>query len=293
MQPGCNKKQGKNLKKIILSCLSCACLLSADTEITTGYGKKDYNNSKTKIDGKTYFFDVSNKISDSMITLGYSKDNVNRVHPVNRTPIESLKVKKYNLKYDYSLTQSLNLKANYIKIIDNLAPTDQGKIYGLGLKYKLPKGFSTAFDYYKSDYEQFNVNQFDASLSKGFKIDRLKLKASVIAKAIKIDGDYYGNYRFKDKNYFTTGVNLSANYNGYLASAGAFFGERMFTVMKDGQKVQHHAMEQDKTYMLTLGKKFQNFDIMANYTYQNGDELPENKKDVDQKITSLILKYRF
>jgi hypothetical protein len=45
--------------------------------------------------------------------------------------------------------------------------------------------------------------------------------------------------------------------------------------------------------MLTLGKKFQNFDIMANYTYQNGDELPENKKDVDQKITSLILKYRF
>ena len=281
------------MKKIVLSCICCASLLSANTEITAGIGKKDYNNSKTKIDGKTYFFDVSQKLSDSLITLGYSKDDVNRAHPVNRTPIESLKVKKYNLKYDYALSQELNLKASYIKIIDNLAPTDQGKIYGVGVKYKLPKGFGTAFDYYRSDYEQFNVNQYDITLSKGFSIDQVKIKASLIAKAIKIDGDYYGTYQFQDKNYFTTGINLGMNYQGYFASAGAFFGERMFTVMKEGQKVQHHAMEQDKAYMFSMGKKFKNFDIIANYTYQNGDELPENRKDVDQKVTSLILKYRF
>jgi len=64
-------------------------------------------------------------------------------------------------------------------------------------------------------------------------------------------------------------------------------------VLKDGTKVQHHAMEQDKTYMISFGKKFKNFDLIASYSYQNGKELPEKQDDVDTKVTSLMLKYKF
>ncbi len=52
-------------------------------------------------------------------------------------------------------------------------------------------------------------------------------------------------------------------------------------------------MEQDETYMISLGKKFKDFDIMTKYSYQNGKELPENTDDVDTKVISLILTYKF
>jgi len=39
--------------------------------------------------------------------------------------------------------------------------------------------------------------------------------------------------------------------------------------------------------MVTLGKKFKNFDIIIKYSYQNGKELPENQSDVDTKVASL------
>lgn len=52
-------------------------------------------------------------------------------------------------------------------------------------------------------------------------------------------------------------------------------------------------MEQDKTYMLSLRKKFKDFDVVAKYSFQNGKELPENRDDVDSKIIALSLTYKF
>lgn len=276
------------MKIKLLSVLCGVSLLYGDSEISLTSGKKDYKNSKTKIDGETLNLNYSYKIEDSKITLGYLKDDVDRkgVNP-------SLHIKKYNAKYDHQLNEKINLKASYIKIIDNLAPTDQGKVYGLGASYLFQKGFGTKFDIYKSDYETFDVNQYDLSFFKGFSLGETKGKLSLIGKSIQIDGEKYGAYKFVDKDYFTTGVNLALNYQGYVAGMGAFFGKRAFAVMDDGTKVQHHAMEQDKTYMLSLGKKFKNFDIIAKYSFQNGKELPEKQDDVDTKVTSIMLNYRF
>ena len=78
-----------------------------------------------------------------------------------------------------------------------------------------------------------------------------------------------------------------------MAGVATFFGKRAFTVLKNGTKVQHQAMEQDKTYMVSVGKKFKDFDLIAKYSFQNGTELPENQDDVDTKVTSLMLKYKF
>lgn len=275
------------MRKIILSATLCTVLLSANSSIYLNSGIKDYTNSKTKIDGETNSVGINHKYENTLISLNYTKDEVNRIYPVK------LNIEKYNVNYRYYFDDKLSFKINYIKILDNLAPTDQGKVYGAGITYTYTKGLGSSFDTYKSDYKDFNVNQYDLSIYKGFKIGDIKSKFIVSTKMIKIDGDKYGLYSFQDKNYLTTGIKLNSSYNGYIGSIGTFFGKRAFAVLKNGTKVQHHAMAQDKTYMASFGKKFHNFDLIVSYSYQNGKELPENQDDVDTKVTSLMLKYKF
>ena len=52
-------------------------------------------------------------------------------------------------------------------------------------------------------------------------------------------------------------------------------------------------MEQEKTYSIKLGKKFKSFDMVLSHLYQKGNELPENRNDVQQRITAFMLKYKF
>lgn len=281
------------MKKLIIGSLCCVSLLSANNTLTFSKGNKDYKNSFTKVDGDVIDVRYTHNYDLGDLSFGLQKDTVDREHSITNAALPTLRVKKYNALYNHHITNALDLKVSYIKIIDNLAPTDQGKIYGLGGAYKLPKGFGVELDLYRSDYEQFNVDQYNFTLFKKFKIDQLKGKFSIIGKSIHIDGDKYANYTFKDKEYFTAGVKLGLNYQSYFGGVGAFFGKRMFTVLDDGQKVQHHAMEQDKTYMLSLGKKFEAFDIIAKYSFQNGKELPENRDDVDQEVVSLGLNIKF
>ncbi len=281
------------MRKNLLVTLLLSSIIYANSEISYQYGNKDYNNSMTKIDGKVQNIDYKYFDKNHEIKVGIQSDNVNRKHLITNVNLQSLDVEKYSAKYKYNLNDTLSLKGSFIKIIDNLAPTDQGKVYGVGANYNISKGFVSSINYYKSDYKDFNVNQYDVSLAKGFKINNLKLKAILLAKKIDIDGSNYSTYTFKDKDYFTTGLKLGANYNGFTAGIGAFFGKRIFTVLDNGMKVQHHAMQQDKTYMFSFGKKFKNFDILAKYSYQNGKELPENKDDVDTKVTAIFLIYKF
>jgi len=281
------------LKKFLLSTVALSGLLYANSSISYEYGIKDYKDSASKIDGKVETLNFSHQIANNKFILGYQGDNVNRtINPITGSN-RDLDVEKYNVKYIYKINKDLNLNLSYLKIVDNLSPTDQGKIYGLGGNYKLSNGLSLGLGFYKSDYKTFDVNEYDFSITKGFKIDSLKLKTTLIAKRIDINGEKYGGYSFEDKDYFTTGLKVGANYNGFVAAVGAFFGKRVFTVLDSGSKVQHHAMEQDKTYMASLGKKFKNFDIMTKYSYQNGKELPENKDNVDTKVTSISFIYKF
>jgi len=288
------------MKKSLLLFLSTASLLCASSDISMTSGKKEYQNSMTKVDGATFNLNLSHKYENGKISLGYLKDDVTRRHSISNVDLEDLDVKKYNGLYQHSITKAVNIKVSYIGIVDNLAPTNDGKIYGIGAGYKFGKGFGAKLDYYRSDYEPFNVNQYDAELYKGFKSESLKARVAIGTKMIRIDGDTYNpndsvpkQYDFYKKSYNPVFVKLGLNYQGYVAGVGAFFGKRMFTVMDDGAKVQHHAMEQDKTYMASLGKKFKNFDIVAKYSYQNGNELPEKRDNVDTKVVSLNLKYKF
>lgn len=282
------------MKKILLSSFIFNGLLFANNgTISYEYGIKDYNNSMTKVDGRVQNIDLGYRVNKHLFNLGYQGDNVNRKHDISKVDLPSLDVEKYNAKYRYVFSDKLNFKASYIKIIDNLSPTDQGRVFGIGGIYHFSKGLNSAVDIYKSKYDNFEVNQYDASISKAFKINDLKLKATIIAKKIYIDGEKYGSYSFKDKDYFTTGFKIGASYNGYFGGIGTFIGKRVFTVFNDGVIVQHHAMQQDEMYMLNFGKKFKNFDVITKYSYQNGKELPENRDDVDTQMVSLAFSYKF
>lgn len=292
MQLSC--KKGIILKKLILGSLILSSTIYASTTLNYAYAIKDFNNSMTKKSGaKIHNFSILHNFKNHSFNLGYQSDRVKREHSIKKITLPSLDIEKYNLKYLYKLNENIKLKTSYLKIIDNLAPTDQGKIYGLGGSYNFTKALSLKADIYNSDYEKFDVRQYDLAIQKAFKIDNTKLKIIGFVKKIDIHGDKYASYTFKKKDYLTKGIKLVANHQGYIGSVATFFGKRAFTVLDDGTKVQHHAMEQDKTYILSVGKKFKEFDIFLKYSFQNGKELPENKEDVDTKVMSIAFSYRF
>jgi hypothetical protein len=71
-------------------------------------------------------------------------------------------------------------------------------------------------------------------------------------------------------------------------------GKRMFTVLNDGLSVQHHALENNKTLGVVVGKNLnRNIDLNFKYLFQNGKELPENQSDVDSEVLAFIVKYKF
>ena len=63
--------------------------------------------------------------------------------------------------------------------------------------------------------------------------------------------------------------------------------------MHNGFKVQHHAMEFNKTYKCGIGKHFTWGDVKLQYVYQEATEIPINNKNV--KVDNIILQvgYKF
>lgn len=149
------------------------------------------------------------------------------------------------------------------------------------------------YDTYLSNYADFNVNQYDLTFVKKFKFNDINFMGQTGVKYIDINGSKYGNYSLKDNYYTSYFFNLNANYNSFIFGLGFMNGDRLFAVQEDGLKVEHHGLEQSKNYMVSLGKKFKDIDIISKYIYSNSDELPENRNDVKSQFVSLGLTYKF
>jgi len=52
------------MKKLIYSAFLCTSIVSANSEISVDIGKKDYENSKTKIDGTVYSVGTTHNYSN-------------------------------------------------------------------------------------------------------------------------------------------------------------------------------------------------------------------------------------
>ena len=281
------------MKKIFFTSAFLTSCLLANSEISTNYTYKDYDNSKTKTNGKTIDYRFLHNFESSQIVINYEDSLTKRENEITKAKLTSLEVEKLSMKYLYHISDELSFKTSFINIEDNLAPTDDGKIYGLGLIKNMNSSTGIKIDTYLSDYEDFNVNQYDLTFVKKFKLDNINFEAQLGSKYININGQNYENYILKDNYFLSYFLNLNANYNSFIFGLGFMNGDRLFAIQEDGLKVEHHALEQNKTYMVSLGKKFKNIDLISRYIYSNSNELPENRNDVKSQFVSLGLNYKF
>lgn len=287
------KLKGKNIKKSIFTTIFLSSYLLANSEISTYYTYKDYDNSKTKTEGKTLDYRFLHNFKNSQLTINYEDSLTKRENELTKIKMTSLEIEKLSTKYLYIINDEVSIKTSFLNIEDNLAPTDNGKVYGLGLIKNIDNSKQIKLDTYLSDYENFNVNQYDFTFIKKFKLENINFKAQTGIKYIDINGEKYQNYILEDNYYMSYFFNINANYNNFDLGLGVMDGKRLFTVQEDGLKVEHHALEQNRTYLISLGKKFENVDVITKYIYSNSKELPENRDDVNSKFFTLGFNYKF
>lgn len=281
------------MKKILVTTALLSSYLLANSEISTYYTYKDYDNSKTKTEGKTLDYRLLHNFQNSELTINYEDSLTKRENELTKIKMTSLEIEKLSMKYLYHISNDLSIKTSFINIEDNLAPTDNGKVYGFGFNKNIDSSNQIKLDTYLSDYEDFNVNQYDFTFIKKFRFENINFQAQTGIKYIDINGEKYQNYILEDNYYMSYFLNLNANYNGFILGLGVINGDRLFSVQEDGLKVEHHALEQNKTYLVSLGKKFQNIDVITKYIYSNSKELPENRDDVSSKFFTFGLNYKF
>jgi hypothetical protein len=255
----------------------------------------DVENSKQKKRAYDGFLGYDLISGRSKLQLAYNYRLTDTYQPPLK---ENLKINKPFAKYSYTLKKEHQVNASYMYIMDNIAPTDGGNIFGIGYTNKSLKNIILKLNQYRSDYKDFNVDQSDISLQYHYTNSGANLDFFIMGKYIHLDD--YSSAIFNPANkasspdtYFTTGLKVHASHMGYHAGVGTFLGKRMFAVMNEGFVVQHHAMEFDRTYFAKVGKKFGKFDLMLRYVYQRATETPINNPDVVLNATSLILHYHF
>ena len=255
------------------------------TNIKIGYESLDFENSKKKTDGKRYGIEFDHQDKAHHYQFYYEKSDTQTTALLP----SDLEVKKYALKYMYTVKAKNNFIASYINIDDNLMKeTDGGHIYGLGYKYK-----ALTLTQYLSDYDNFDVYQTDVKLGMKKKFNDLTLMTGVIAKYIRLQNKESNKFTQKaDTEYLTTGLKLHADYKDYHASAGTYLGNRLFAVMNDGLKVQHHSMEFENSYMFDVGKKFGDVLVHLRYAKHKAKEVPISN-DVNVENISFELSYGF
>ena len=253
---------------------------------------RTYEHSKQKEDGKVFGLGADIHYKNSEYKFTYEQGGAN-IKP--QLPLPDLKFKKLFLRYAYNIDQKISFNINYISVLDdNIALTDGGNIYALGATYNLNKHNRLNLTQYISDYKDFDTYQTDLQYDHKIAFESIKVKFSLIGKYIHIHQSKPNGFtKYAKENYFTTGLKAHMHYKSFHFGVGAYFGKRVFAIMQEGFKVQHHAMEFDRTYAFAFGKSFSNVILRAQYIYQRATELPIKNKNVSIKNIRLIANYKF
>lgn len=285
------------MRLFLLFVLSSSYLLAALSEtvhssVSAYYESRDYSNSLQKVDGEVYGVGIDFHHDDAEYKVTYEHGGATTKKP----PLQKdLVNQKLFLRYRYNFENDLSLHINYIGIIeDNIAITDGGKGYGVGLAYQFSKGLTMDYTQYISDYEDFDTYQSDLRIDYKTRVSKVALKLSSISKYIYLKTQNVNSFtKNAQHSYFTSGLKLHAHYKSYHLGMGGYLGKRAFAIMNDGFKVQHHAMEFDRTYALGIGKSISAFVVRLQYIYQNATELPRDHQDVEVKIFRIVANYKF
>ncbi len=277
----------KKMKILFVVSLLLTLSYAQSTTVKISYENLNFDNSKKKDQGRVYGIALNHQTDDALYQIAYEKTNTDTFQP----PLtQDLHVNKYYLKYTHILDDKQAFSISYATIDDNLMKeADGGHIYGLGYKYA-----AFGLTQYVSDYAHFNVYQTDLKYTFKKAFGEIQTSAVILGKYIHLQDRESNAFSANAKeNYFTPGVKLHAHYHDYHMATGAFFGKRVFAVMNDGFKVQHHAMEFNETYMVGFGKHFADVDLNLKYVYQKATELPINNDNVKVQNIGLVLRYRF
>ncbi len=281
------------MKYILLLIISTYLLAeTVHSSLSTYFESKDFTNSKQKKDGVVYGVGADIHYNNSKYKFAYEHGDTNTKQPPLK---KDLKFDKLFLKYGYKFNDSLEMNVNYINILnDNLAITDNGRVYGLGATYTLNKQLALNFTQFYSDYKDFDVYQSELKIDFKTKIDAIKIKFSSITKYISLDEKNLNSFtKNSQKDYLTTALKVHAHYKTYHLGGAAYLGKRTFAVMKEGFKIQHHAMEFDRTYALGIGKTISDFVLRFQYIYQRATELPIKNENVKISNLRFIANYKF
>lgn len=288
------------IKHILLLITLSTYLLAIETvhsSLSAYVENKTYTGSKQKEDGIVYGFGADLHYGNAEYKLTYEEGTANTIKSPTLT--EDLENKKLFFKFGYRFDKHFKINLNAISILkDNIAPTDGGSIGGGGFTYTFDKKLSCNITGYFADYSDFDVIQTDLRIDYKTKFDKVKVKFSSVTKYITVELDDESlavpNYAQNANNkYTTTAIEAHAHYNKYHLGGAAYFGKRAFAIMQDGFKVQHHAMEFDRTYAIGAGKTFGDFVLRAQYIYQRAEELPMSNKGVEISTFRLITNYKF
>ena len=281
------------LLKVCTALFLSTVLLSAieDMKLSSQIEYLDFSNSVQKEDGKRYSIAVTGKEDKHLFGVQYELTQTDTKQP----PLDKdLEVDKYALQYTYLWDSTFRLQGRYLHIRDNIAPTDGGNIYGLGVNYASSQKDQYGLRIYMSDYADFNVYQSDFLASRKFRFHDLSVKLQAILKGIWLENkNSTGFTKNADNAYLTPGLKAHFAYHDYIGGIGAFFGKRVFGIMDDGRRVQHHAMEFDRTLMLGIGKRFDTATVMLKHNYMRATELPYENSDVTANSTMLYVEYSF
>ena len=282
----------KKINTLLLSTLLCSTLFAKEEEqhehngsnnIKINYETLDFDNSKKKEDGVRYGVELDHEDKQHHLQLYYEETKTNTTAIVPK----DLDVKKYTVKYQYKLKPKERVTLFYATIDDNIMKeTNGGNIYGVGYSQN-----GLALTQYLSDYPHFDVYQSDMKYS--FK--KSGVKTTLIGKYIHLKDKNSNNFSRKAKeDYFTGGVKLHTHYKGFHLGAGVYLGKRIFAVMKEGFKVQHHAMEFKESYMVGVGHDLgDDMALHLRYGYHKAKEVPMNNDNVEVQNLSLDVVYKF
>ena len=257
-----------------------------ESSVKLSYEMLDFENSKKKNDGRRYGVELDHQDDKHHYRFYYEKSETKTTAILPK----DLEVNKYAVKYGYGLNEKSELNFSYIGIDDNLMKeTDVGHIYGVGYRYK-----ALTLMQYLSDYKNFNVYQSDLKFGMKRKFNDVLLMGGIIGKYIHLNNKESNKFTQKaETDYFTTGLKLHVHYYDYHLSAGGYVGKRLFAVMNEGLKVQHHSMEFKESYMFDFGKKFNNVLLHLRYSRHKAKEVPIANDNVKVENISLEVEYRF
>jgi len=253
------------------------------SNIKINYEILDFTHSLKKIEGKRYGIELDHENARNHYQFYYEKTNTDtrKIVPKN------LHVNKYTMKYQYKFSSQERLSFLYAHIDDNLMKeTNGGDIYGVGYS---KSGFGLT--QYLSDYPHFNVYQTDMK----YTLKSNGIKWTALGKYIHLANKNSNNFSKKAKtDYFTAGLKVHTHYHGYHLGAGVFVGKRIFAVMKEGFRVQHHAMEFKNSYMCGVGHKVtDNIVAHVRYTHHEAKEVAMNHDNVKVDAFTFDMVYTF